>query len=637
MKRKIYIENHPMDEARENFFHRVQETGFSSAAVEKVRVLEAYGRISSGPVFARRSSPHYSASAMDGIAVKARETELANDLSPITLGPDQFLEVDTGDYVPRQFDAVIMIEDVNFIDNCVRIIKPAVPWQHVRSVGEDLVAHDMIIPGAYPLGPYEVASFITAGLETVSVIKRPVVAIIPTGSELVEKAEENMQPGQIVESNSHMLAGLCQQWGAEVIRHPIVPDDRELLKTALAEMIPGADLIVMCSGSSAGSEDYTAGLLEEMGELLVHGLAIRPGKPAILGIIADKPFIGVPGYPISAQLVFTLFAKPLLYQKQGLPVPQPREVEACISRKTASHMGVDEFVYVNLARIKDRCIAYPLNRGAGITTSLVKADGVVLLPRGQEGLMAGETCQVTMLHEDLLQDTLVAIGSHDPSIDFLADQLRRTRRIRLVSTNVGSMGGLVALARQEAHLAGIHLLDPESGEYNLSYLNRYLSQQPWLLVNLAYREQGLMVKKGNPLGIRGLDDLFREEVRFINRQKGSGTRILFDCLLSQQNRSSSDINGYTREEYTHLAVAASVKNDACDAGLGIYASARAMDLDYIPIAEETYDICLLPDLMDEKQLDALIETIKSPEFRNNLCRAGGYRLDESGQIRASHA
>jgi putative molybdopterin biosynthesis protein len=638
VKRNIYIENKPLEDARELFASRLEACGYFEPKAEEIPTLEAYNRISASAIYARRSAPHYVASAMDGIAVAAVETESANDYSPLTLSSDQYLEVDTGDYVPPQFDSVIMIEEVNLTEEGARIIKPAVPWQHIRSIGEDLVARDMIVPSGIKLGPYEIASLLTAAIERVAVVKKPLVYIIPTGSELVERGSLDMAPGEIVESNSYMLAGLAREWGAQVIRHDIVPDEPSLLTGALQEAVAQADLIVMCSGSSAGREDYTAELIEQRGELLVHGLAMRPGKPAILGIIDGKPVIGVPGYPISAQLVFNLFARPLLYRKQGIPAPEPETVEALMARKVASHMGVDEFIYVNLARIQDKYIAFPLNRGAGITTSLVKADGVALLPRGQEGCQAGEISPVKLMRSrGIIDKTIVAIGSHDLSIDFLTDLLARNHSLRLISTNVGSMGGLMAMMRGEVHFAGIHLLDPATGEYNLSYLERFMCGKSWLLVNLAIREQGLIVKKGNPLGIKSLADLTRKEVRYINRQKGSGTRILFDYLLGREKIASPAINGYNREEYTHLAVAAAVKNNACDTGLGIYASARAMDLDFIPIAEEMYDVCLLPEVLGDKRLEYLLETIRGSELGTLLQKAGGYNLKLTGQIRAANS
>ncbi len=634
MQRKIYIENIPCEQALQKFFKALEQKDYFKIESEEVEVLLSHGRITSQAVYTNRSSPHYAASAMDGIAVKASSTFAAHEANPVSLRKEQdYAEVDTGDSVPRQFDAVIMIEEVNFLDDHAQIIKPAVPWQHIRSVGEDLVTHDMIVPVSTRIGPYELASFHTAGVEKVPVVKKPRVVIIPTGTELEEKASDNMEAGKIVESNSRMISALCAEWGAIPLRHEIVVDDPELLRQAVKKTKDNADILIICSGSSAGREDYTSSIIEEFGQVLVHGVAIRPGKPAILGIIDGKPVVGVPGYPVSAQLIFNLFARPLIFKKQGLKLPDSDKVTAFASRKIASSMGVDEYIYVNLAHIKDEYRAYPLNRGAGISSILVKTDGFICIERGNEGLQAGESCQVSLLRpRQEIDHSLIAIGSHDMTIDILGNVLKKQHGIRLVSSNVGSMGGIMALRRQETHFAGIHLLDTESGVYNLSYLEKYLPGISWILLHLVKREQGLIIKKGNPLQISGLPDLLRSEVRYINRQNGAGTRILFDYLLAREGIDHETINGYNREEFTHLAVAAAVKNDACDAGMGIYASARALDLDFIPLSEERYDLCILPDLIGEQKLELLLEAIGSTVFRRHVSDFGGYNLEDSGQI-----
>ncbi|MBC7075034.1 MAG: molybdopterin biosynthesis protein [Syntrophomonadaceae bacterium] len=634
MDRNIYIDNVPLDKALDLFMERLDRCDYFEPETEVVDVLNSQGRVTGAPVFAQKSSPHYAASAMDGIAVKASLTYGASETNPVSLlkGRD-FIEVDTGDYIPREFNAVIMIEDVNFIDDYAQIIKPAVPWQHIRSVGEDLVAQEMIVPSYYKIGPHEIASFLTAAVETVEVLKKPIVAIIPTGTELVDRGHENMAPGEIVDSNSRMLEGLCRDWGALPVRYEIVADDRAALRETIEKAKGDADMVIICSGSSAGREDYTASAIREFGEVLVHGLATRPGKPAILGIIDDKPVIGVPGYPVSAHLIFDLFVRPVLLKKQRLDLPEPEKLECKIPRKIASPMGVDEYIYVNVAKIKNSYIAYPLNRGAGISTSLVKADGVTCIQKDNEGLQAGDTCIVSLKRSrSIIDQTLVAIGSHDMSIDFLCDILNRNYGIRLISANAGSMGGIMSLVRKETHFSGIHLLDYDTGDYNLSYLKKYLADEKWILVNLVKREQGLILKKGNPLNITGIKDLTRKDIRFINRQKGAGTRLLLDYLLTKNHITPAEINGYNREEYTHLSVAAAVKNDACDVGLGIYASAKVMELDFIPVSEERYDLCILVDVMSERNINILFSCINSQEFKNKLTASGGYNLEMCGEI-----
>jgi len=633
LTRNIYIENMPLETAKAIFWDEIEKCGWFGLEAEIIDVADALGRWTAEPVLAKRSSPHYLASAMDGIAVKAAATFPATESNPVTLAIADVLVVDTGDYVPPEFDAVIMIEDVNFSGDQVKLIKPAVPWQHIRSIGEDLVEQDMIVPSHTRIGPFEMASFKTSSVQKLCVIRRPIVAIIPTGTELVENGYDDMPPGEIVESNSLMLAGLVQEWGGESRRHAIVVDDRSLIRQAVIDAQKEADLIIVCSGSSAGREDFTAAIVSELGRLIIHGLATRPGKPAILGIINDKPVIGVPGYPVSAALIFGLFAKPLIFGRLGQEITQEEQLECTISRKFPSHAGVDEFVHVNAALVGNRFIAYPLNRGAGISSILVKSDGQLCIPRGREGLDAGSSCQVSLRRSSrIIANTLVHIGSHDLTIDFLIDILLKKSGPRMVSTNVGSMGGLMSLRRRETHCAGLHLLDYETGDYNRSYLDKYLPGEKIMLVNLVHRQQGLIVQPGNPIGIKGLEDLSRPEVRYINRQSGAGTRLLLDYLLGLENIDPQTVNGYNREEYTHLAVAAAVKNNASDTAMAIYASAKIMGLDFIPIATERYDLCIMPELLKESHLDALLDAIRSPEFQARVMAFGGYMLDQSGQI-----
>ncbi|MGI6514735.1 MAG: molybdopterin biosynthesis protein [Syntrophomonadaceae bacterium] len=635
MARKVYIENMPLDQALDLVMNRLQSVVEFRIEEEEIEVQQSLGRITAEPIRARKSSPHYPASAMDGIAVRARDTLGASETTPVLLYRDQhFVEVDTGDPVPGEYDAVIMIEDVNYKDeNTAEIIAPAVPWQHVRSVGEDLIASQIIIPAFFPVGPFEIGSLLTAGVTRIKVVKKPRVAIIPTGTEIVEPGQEKMRPGEVTESNSRMLSGLCEVWGGLPIRQPPVPDDREVLKEAIIKAAPEADMIVICSGSSAGREDYTAEVIEETGELILHGLAIKPGKPAIVGLIDRKPVLGIPGYPVSAALVFELIGRPLIYALQGITPPEPQILEARVARKLASSMGVDEFIHVTLARVGSDYMAFPRARGAGATSSLVKTDGILVVPRGLEGHQPGDRVHIRLTRPlEVVDRTIMAIGSHDLALDYLGNVLWKKHRLRLASTNVGSMGGIMALRRGETHLAGIHLLDTATGEYNISYLERYLKGEKLVLINLVTREQGLMVKAGNPLGIKSLADLTRPEIRFVNRQKGAGTRILLDYLLKNMEIDPAQINGYGREEFSHLAVAAAVSNDTADVSLGIYASAQALGLDFIPVESERYDLCIAEDLVETSVLEALYQAIADPEFVSATLSYGGYNLDMSGQV-----
>lgn len=635
MKRKVYIDNYIWTEARHRWYQAWQHSGGWQPQTEIIPVTEARGRVTAEPVRAEYSCPHYPAAAMDGIAVISKNTRGANETTPLLLAENlDYIEVDTGDYIPAPFDAVVMIEEVNFTEPGQAEIRAAVaPYQHVRAIGEDVTRSEMLCPALTRIGPYEIGCFLTAGVTQIRVMAKPKVIIIPTGTELVESGQQAPRSGEIIESNSWMLGALVEEAGGVFQRHTLLIDDREQIKNAVSSSIPQADMVIICSGSSAGREDFSAGIVQELGELVVHGVATRPGKPVILGVIEGKPVIGVPGYPVSAAQVFNLFARPLLMKMQGL-TDEVSTIKALAARKTPSPMGVDEFVLCQVGWLDGEYRAYPLSRGAGVTSNLVKADGAFVIPRGSEGVNAGDMVMVNLHRQrSLLDQTIICNGSHDLVLDVLGDILYRQYGRRVISANTGSMGALNALRRREAHLGGIHLLEPESGQYNVSYVRKYLPQVNCRLLNLVVRQQGIMVKPGNPLNIKGIEDLSREEVRFVNRQRGAGTRVLLDYLLAERGIAPSQINGYQREEFTHLAVAAAVDGGSADAALGIYASAQALGLDFIPVAEEEYDLIILPDLWPDKWLEDLMKVIEGEEFKRMVIALGGYSLRLSGTFK----
>jgi putative molybdopterin biosynthesis protein len=471
-----------------------------------------------------------------------------------------------------------------------------------------------------------------AGHTRVSVRRRPRVAILPTGSELVEAGLSPLPAGAIVDFNSVTLAAQIREWGGEPTRLPITPDDRELIRSRVRDALSEYDVVVVNAGSSAGSEDYTAGIVGELGELLVHGVAIRPGHPLVLGVAQGKPLIGLPGYPVSAILTAELTLKPLLYRLQAVPlVPRPTAT-ATMTRKLLSPMGEDEYVRVKLGQVGERLIAAPLSRGAGVIMSMVRADGLVRIPRFSEGVHAGADVEVELLHGmDDIRKTVVAIGSHDLALDLLSNALaRRTPGASLASANVGSLGGLLALSRGEAHLAGSHLLDEETGRYNVSYIQRHLAGRQVVLLHLAGRVQGLIVPRGNPRGLSSLRDLAMPGIQFVNRQRGSGTRVLLDYQLRELGIAPSDIAGYEREQYTHLAVAADVASAAADAALGILAAARALDLDFIPLFNEEYQLVIPREHYDSPVLTPVLEIIRDARFQTEVEALGGYDVMNMG-------
>jgi putative molybdopterin biosynthesis protein len=633
--KQVFLDNTPLDIVKNNYYDALATQGALQVLPEEIiPVHSAVGRITHRAVRAKICSPHYHAAAMDGFAVRACDTFGASEANPFHLQIGFSAEVvDTGDPLPEGFDAVIKIEDVSFPETgLIEITLGAVPWQHVRVMGEDLVATEMLLPANHKIRPIDLAVLFAGGLTEIAVRRKPKVAVLPTGSELVEPGEP-LEKGSIIDFNSHVLSAMVEELGAEPIRFPITQDNYELLKERIAQAVEQADLIIVNAGSSAGREDFTAQLIGDLGQVLTHGVAIKPGKPVILGTIHNKPVIGLPGYPVSAVLTFGLFVQPLVAAKLGIVINEEK-VQATLSRKLVSPLGVDEFVRVKLGQVGDKLTATPLARGAGVVSTLVRADGILQVDRLSEGFHPGQSLQVKLLRplKEIVQ-TVVAIGSHDPAVDILGDQLHSSfPEFSLSSAHVGSLGGLMALRRGEAHVAGVHLLDETTGEYNRSYVDKLLGDSKGLLVNMAYRSQGLIVAAGNPKGICGLSDLTRQDVEFINRQGGSGTRVLLDFRLKQLGINSDEIRGYLREEFTHMAVAAAVAGGAADCGLGVWSAANALGLGFIPVAEERFDLCIIAEFLNLPHVKAMLEVLSSKQFKDQVLELGGYDLRDCGKF-----
>ena len=671
MKRHVYLEDIPLDEAKSVFQEALRTVGlWRPLEAEEVPLARANGRITAQAVWAKLSSPHYHASAMDGYALRAADSEGATETDPqqFTLveswetsptEPRPIHPVNTGHPLPPWANAVVMIEHTQEVvlsdgRSGIEIRASLPPWQHVRPMGEDMVATELVLPANHKLRPVDLGALAGSGHAAVLVYRQPLVAIIPTGSELVSPeavAERGIQPGQIIEYNSLVLAAQVANWGGVPTRWPIVPDEFDAIQTAVRLAASQHDLILLNAGSSAGSEDYTAHVVQSLGQLLVHGVAVRPGHPVILGILEPGawplavddhagtvhhqpsiPIIGVPGYPVSAALTGEIFVESLLAQWQGQWPYEPPTIQATLTRKLNSHTGDDDFVRVAVGEVNGRFVTTPISRGAGVITSLVRADGIVRIPRFSEGEDAGK--QVTVhLYRDApeLAKTILAIGSHDLTLDLLAQFLADRRGGRLASANVGSLGGLVALRRGECHLAGSHLLDPETGIYNQSYVRRYLPNEDVVLITLVGREQGWLVPAGNPKSIQDWSAAGRDDVQLVNRQRGAGTRVLLDYELGKLGLGTDQVRGYGREEYTHLAVAAAIASGTADFGLGIQAAARALQLDFVPLAHEQYDLVMTRQTFESDRLRPLLDLLHDAEFRTAVAAMPGYDVSVMGQ------
>jgi putative molybdopterin biosynthesis protein len=665
----VYLHDIPLSQAQARLREALQDADlWRVLGVETIPLDEnALGCATAEPIWAKVSSPHYHASAMDGFAVRAISTNDAMPSKPTTLSISSEAQyVDTGDPLPDWANAVIPIENVESLDEhnqitkeirrpkSIRIRAAVAPWSHVRPLGEDIVATQLVLPAGHILKPVDLGAIAASGHQEIKIARKPKVAILPTGTELVPIGSK-LKAGDILEYNSLVLAAQIKVMGGEPTRYPIIKDDFDLICERVQAAAQDHDLVLLNAGSSAGAEDFSSKVVEKLGQLLVHGVAVRPGHPVILGVIArseatkqsptkqeiassderprnDIPIIGVPGYPVSAALTIDIFVEPLIAKWLGRPPLQLPTETAILTRKLVSPAGDDDFVRVVVGRVGEKLLAAPLSRGAGVITSLVQADGLALIPSGTQGIEAGEKIQVRLYrNRDEIEKTILAIGSHDLTLDLMAQFLARHDR-RLASANVGSQGGLIALRRGEAHLAGSHLLNPETGEYNISYIRQYMPNIPVKVVALVRREQGLIVKKGNPKRIKSLRDLSKPRVQFVNRQRGAGTRVLLDYHLNLMTIAQSSIVGYSQEEYTHLSVAAAVASGRADCGLGIAAAAQALDLDFVRLFQERYDLVIPKQFAETDLLAPLFGLLADSAFRKAVSQLTGYDVSVMGTI-----
>ncbi len=628
-----YLTNVPLEQARADYRKLLKEQGFGPRT-EVIPVYEACGRVTARAVYAHICAPHYAASAMDGVAVCARDTFGATETTPVTLQKEQYIVLDTGDPVPEDRDAVIMVEDIVKNEDCsITIHAAAAPWQHIRQIGEDVCAGEMILPSHMTVSPSAIGAMIAGGVLEIEVIAKPVVGIIPTGDEIIPPCTDP-KPGDILEFNGSIFSAMVKSWGADAVVYPIVPDKFDQIKAMVSRAAAECDMVILNAGSSAGREDYSARVIRELGQVLYHGIAMKPGKPAILGCQGAKPILGVPGYPVSGIIVVEQLLKPLIDHWLKVPAVPSQYAQAILTRPVVSGLKYQEFVRVRMGYVGDRLMASPLSRGSGVVSSFMKADGILEVPQGLEGFEAGAEVTVRLLSPlEKLRNTLVVIGSHDPLLDEVADMLHlEDSSLFMSSSHVGSMGGIMAIRRGEAHAAGCHLLNTQDGSYNRSFMKKYFPRGDVKLVRCVGRQQGLMVARGNPLNIQKFSDIAAEGVRYVNRQKGSGTRILTDYLCKQENLDTSAIYGYDREELTHTSVAAQIVSGSADAGMGIYSAAKLYGLDFIPICIEEYDLIIPDHAWETPMVRQLIATLKSDGFRDKILSLGGYTVENPGEI-----
>ncbi len=627
MKRNVYLNAIELEKVPSVLQTLLADCNYTYQT-ETITVKESLHRTVAESLYANISSPSYNASAMDGVALQAIHTKGANESNPVTIRKTDFVYINTGNVLPNTFDAVVMIEDVfENNDQSITLYKSIRSFENVRPIGEDITKGDLIFPIHHKIRPIDISAMISAGFETIKVVVEPKIAIIPTGDEIVSELSR-MKKGSILDSNSYYVQNELAMIHLESKVQEIQADIFDVFERNLLSYANDFDILLVIAGSSAGSKDFVKSITKKNGEVYAHGVNMKPGRPVVIGRINQTPLIGLPGYPVSTYMVFEQVVKPLLSLMLHSKEETKKIVQAKLVKKVYSSLKNHEFVRVALGKIKNELVAIPLDRKAGATMSLVKAEGIVKIPKNSEGYLVGEIVDVMLVNEYLdVDNSLVVIGSHDILFDMLQDELVESN-IQLISNHVGSFGGIMSIHNNECHIAPVHMLSP-NGVYNEFILKKYLSTD-YVLVEGVKRNQGIYVKKGNPKKIKTISDLSR--ISFVNRQRGSGTRLLLDHLLEKEGIDSNQIKGYEYELSTHILVAESVKDERFDAGLGVESVAHFSGVDFIKIGEESYDYLVRKDFLDSALYKTFIQQLNSNQFRKRMENIGGYLFGNVGRI-----
>ncbi|UZN23249.1 molybdenum cofactor biosynthesis protein [bacterium 3DAC] len=590
--------------------------------IEEIPVKEAIGRVSAREVWAKRNVPHFLAAAVDGYAVKSDRFKEAHTANPIRVAKDSVRYVNTGDpvYFPEE-DAVYMQEDVLEDGEFLVFHKSISVGKGIRFLGEDVIKNDLIVWRNTYLLPEHIALMRAAGVKTVEVYKPISVTIIPTGEEM-KAPEGDLKEGDLPETSSLMVAQYVERFGGTVSKiYSPVPNDIDKLSQALKDGLQNADIVLFIGGSSRGKHDLIAPLIENMGTLLVHGIRIRPSKPTIIGIVENKPVIGLPGYPTATYYILQHIVKPLIevFMPKDKEIPHQTE-KATLSVHVPSPGGVAELLRIVVGKAHDeKNHAITLGSGSSKLFPITMANAHLFIPEGSEGYKAGEEVEIIKVKGG---HPLLAMASDDMAFKLLLSLLRE-KNILVSYAKKGSLGSIGAFNKGQVYLAGAHLLDPQTGQYNKPFIKK-----PAKLILMAKREQGFIVQKGNPKNISSFEDIRR--IKFVNREKGSGTRMLLDYLLAKYGISPSEIDGYMLERFSHLQVAMTVAIGMADAGLGIKAAADALDLDFVPVHTEEYHI-IIPE-GDEALAQNIIDVLRSTKWQAKVQEIGGYDVSASGKV-----
>jgi putative molybdopterin biosynthesis protein len=657
-KRKVFRELRSLEDALSTI---TKSWTKSPLPTEKVALEVALDRVLAEDVYSAIDVPGFDRAAMDGFALCAEDTFNVDEQHPVRLkvlgeldagdtssyeaSRGQAIEIATGAPMPKGANAVVMVEFTKRESDEVAVFRPASPGENVTGAGSDVMSGELLLRKFQIITPREVGILAAAGVDQVSVFRNPRVTIFSSGNELI-KPGQPLTFAKLYDVNGPAITAAVMECGGQPKFMGILPDNFETIKSRLKSALEESDIVISSGSTSSGPGDLVYRAVDELGEpgVLVHGLTIKPGKPALVGLAGNKLIFGLPGYPTSALMIFHVLVAPIIRKLANRSDTQPTKVRAVSSMKFFKARGRRELLPIQLiARPNGQLAAYPMQGGSGAISSFALADGFADFPEAQEYVDEGEGMEVELFGKELMPPSLVAIGSHCVGLDVAFAKLREKDPAFLGRTvNVGSTGGFHAISRGEADIAGVHLQDEETGEYNVPFIKSFGLADSVVLVRGYNREQGLIVKHGNPKKITDVEGLTRKSVRFINRNRGSGTRFLIDRHLNKVAENagtnleaiSARIEGYGYEAKSHSAVAAAIKNDRADVGFGIRTVAVANGLDFIKLDDEKYDLLIERSRLDKVSVQRFIELIKSRDFAVSLeQKAPGLRAtDQSGLI-----
>lgn len=607
--------------------------------IESISAGNSVGRILAKDLEARRNIPHFVASAVDGFALRSDMSQNAGPGHPAKLSPEQAVWINTGGELPVWADAVAMVEDTSTGENQeVRLFRTLPPGANVRPVGEDVMKGQIIGREGDKVTPALCALCVAAGLYEIPVRRKPRTLFIPTGNEVVEPdaipPEEGVPAQKILETNSVFLRGLFSQWNFPLDIHPILPDDPDKLSQTLENAIKDYDVVLVGAGSAKGRRDFTARVLESLGTLIFRWILVRPGRPAMAASIRNKPVLCLPGFPTSTAITAWGLVFPLLKSLEKGQATDPDylpESVGAIGRIGAEFLvphssppGVSEWLRVQAAEIDGIRHIWSLSIGSSSMSAMSESDGLVLLDGNTLECPKGTPCDLLLTRKVDFDKRILFQGSNDPAFERITSFVR-ARGSDIVFRSVGSLGGISALSRGEGHVAACHLLDGKTGTYNDAFIARLHGSEPWERILLFWREQGIMVRSGNPKKLKTIGDLASSDVSIVNRQPGAGTRVLLDYLLLQEKLLPSDLWGYNNISLTHLDAANKIACGQADAGLGIRAASKAMGLDFIPLTEEPYELVFPRKHENHPGIKALLDALHDKEWKKQVDRLGGYR------------